>query len=595
MTEATRCCALLALIAAPLTAALAQPGFPPDNPDSWRVAGTAKVLCSALFVSGRDPTEARGHVAGYFLGPKLDSITEFHVDRERRLVRLTLANRITREAKLYGDQGCVIHQPGKDTVFFTPVRVTSLLPPASRMIWPMGDVYPDNPLPADVDTAKLRQATDAAFANPAGLTAAFVVVHRARIVAERYANGAHKDMQLESWSMGKSITGTLIGVLIQQGALRLEDPAAIPEWRQTPNDPRAKIRIMDLMRMSSGLRFSRGSPEDIPGYHDHDLIYTGAIDAFQFVTTRPLQFEPNTVGRYRNTDPLILGQIIRDVVRKRGEDYLTWPQRALFDKIGIRRQVLETDPYGNFLLSGYDYGTARNWARLGVLYLHDGVWNGERLLPEGFVKFVSTPAPAWRDSSYGGMVWLNARGTWNLPRDAFAFRGAGGQETYVVPSRDLVVVRMGHFPGSRIGRNDLARALALLMEAFPAQTVSALPEVVAAHDLASQYPNRAIQVDSFYAIPDQAPGGRSTQRIPAATIKALVEALGRPVGRGGLLIRFSRPVVEGNTATVSVTVDFPWWRGRLGRERVGYETVRYVLARTAAGWSIRERSQLGIT
>jgi CubicO group peptidase (beta-lactamase class C family) len=458
---------LLALIGTPFTASLAQPGFPPDDPDSWRVAGTAKVLCSALFVSGRDQDEARAHVAGYFLGPKLDSITDFHVDRQRRLVRLTLAKRIAREAKMYGDQGCVIHQPGKDTVFFAPVRVTTSLPDAATMPWPMGDVLPDTPLPTDIDTAKLREATDAAFANPAGLTAAFLVVHGGRIVAERYANGAHKDMQLESWSMGKSITGTLLGVLIRQGALRLEDPAPVPEWRKTANDPRARIRIMDLLRMSSGLRFSRGSPEDIPGYHDHDLIYTGAIDAFEFVTTRPLQFEPNTVGRYRNTDPLTLGLIIRDALRKRGDDYLTWPQRALFDKIGIRRQVLETDPYGNFLLSGYDYGTARNWARLGMLYLNDGVWNGERLLPEGFVTFISTPAPAWRDSSYGGMVWVNARGAWNLPRDAFAFRGAGGQDTYVVRSRDLVVVRMGHFPGSRVGGQDLARALARLMEAIP--------------------------------------------------------------------------------------------------------------------------------
>jgi CubicO group peptidase (beta-lactamase class C family) len=412
-------------------------------------------------------------VTDYFLGSKLDSITDVHVDRQRKLVRLTLANRITREAKLYGDQGCVIHQPGKDSVFFTPVSVTTSLPAASTMSWPVGDVLPSTPLPADIDTAKLRQATDAAFANPAGLTAAFVVVHRGRIIAERYANGAHKGMQLESWSMGKSITGTLVGLLIQQGAFRLEDPAPVPEWHKVPNDPRAKIRIMDLMRMSSGLRFSRGSPEDLPGYHDHDLIYTGAIDAFRFVTTRPLQFEPNTFGRYRNCDPLTLGLIIRDAVRKRGENYLTWPQRALFDKIGIRRQVLETDPYGNFLLSGYDYGTARNWARLGMLYLNDGVWNGQRLLPKGFVKFVSTPAPAWRDSSYGGMVWVNARGVWNLPRDAFAFRGAGGQDTYVVPSRDLVVVRMGHFPGSRIGGEDLARALALLMEAIPAGVASA--------------------------------------------------------------------------------------------------------------------------
>ena len=463
-------CSVIVPVLAPLAIAAAQQreGFPPDSPESWRLAGTAKVFCSALFVSGRDSAEARSHIAGYFLGPKVDSISNIEIDRKRRLVRMTLANRVTREAKQYGDQGCVIHQPGRDTVHFTPVRVTSALPDASTLPWPMGDLLPTAPLPAHLDTVKLRQATEAAFANPAGLTAAFLVVHDGRIVAERYANGAHRDMQLESWSMGKSITGTLIGRLIQLGMLKLEDPAPVPHWHAIPGDPRAAIRIVDLMRMSSGLRFSRGSPEDLPGYHDHDLIYTGALDAFEFVSTRPLQFRPNTTGRYRNTDPLLLGLVVRDAVRQRGEEYLTWPQRELFDRIGIRRQVLETDPYGNFLLSGYDYGTARNWARLGMLYLHDGVWNGERLLPEGWTRFVSSPAPAWSDSSYGGMVWVNAAGAWpHLPRDAFAFRGAGGQDTYVIPSRRTVVVRMGHFPGSRAGGLDLARALQLLMEAIP--------------------------------------------------------------------------------------------------------------------------------
>ena len=459
----------MAVVAAlPLAASRAQPGYPPNDPASWRVAGTAKILCSAVFVSGRDTAEARAHVTPYFLGPMVDSITRVDVDRQRKLVRLTVANRLTREAKLYGDQGCIIHQPGRDSIYFRPVRVATALRAATTMPWPMGDVLPNAPLPAEIDTAKLGRAVDAAFANPAGHTAAFVVVYKGRIVAERYGAGANQDMQLESWSMGKSIVGTLIGLLVQQGSLALEDAAPVPEWHKTPDDPRAKIRVIDLMRMSSGLRFSRGSPEDIPGYHDHDLGYTGAIDAFQFATTRPLQFEPNTFGRYRNCDPLTLGMIIRDIVRQRGEEYLTWPQRALFDRIGIRRQVLETDPYGNFLLNGYDYGTARNWARLGMLYLNDGVWMGERLLPVGWTKFVSTPAPAWKDSAYGAMVWVNARGAWpELPRDAFAFRGAGLQDVYVIPSREMVIVRMGHYIGMQPGTADLRRAQALLMEAIP--------------------------------------------------------------------------------------------------------------------------------
>lgn len=459
--------AVLALLfcAGPLAA---QPGFPPNDPDSWNTAAAAKIYCSALFVSGRDPEEARQHLTGYFLGPKIDSITHIEVDRTRKVVGVTLANRISRKAKFYGDQGCIIHQPGKDTIYFTPVKASTSLPPAESMDWPMGDRAPNAPLPADIDTVKLRQAVNAAFANPQGLTAAFVVVHKGRIIAERYANGANKDMPLESWSMGKSITGTLIGRLLNDGAFRLEDPAPVPEWHKTPRDKRAAIRIMDLMRMSSGLRFSRGSPEDLPGYHDHDLGYSGAIDAFEWAITRPLQFEPNTFGRYRNVDPLTLGYIIRETARKRGEEYLTYPRRALFDKLGMRKQVLETDPYGNFLLTGYDYGTARNWARLGMLYLQDGVWMGERLLPEGFVRFVSTPAPAWKQPVYGGMVWVNADSSWALPRSAFAFRGAGEQDVFIVPSHDLVIVRMGHFPGARWGAQDLQRALPLLIDALPA-------------------------------------------------------------------------------------------------------------------------------
>ena len=197
-------------------------------------------------------------------------------------------------------------------------------------------------------------------------------------------------------------------------------------------------------------------------------IDTGAIDAFEFSIDRPLQFPVNTEGRYRNSDPLTLGYVVRETVRTNGGEYLTFPQEALFDKIGIRRQVLETDPYGNFLLTGYDYGTARNWARLGLLYLQDGVWQGKRLLPEGFVEFVSTPAPAWDEPVYGGLFWLNRNETVPLPADAYYMAGGGGQRTFVVPSLDLVVVRLGHFRGNRPGMEALNGALARLTEGLSA-------------------------------------------------------------------------------------------------------------------------------
>ncbi len=445
------------------------------TPPELGIAGYAKVTCSAVFVSGREVDEAMAHSGYFFLAPEhRGMVTDTVVDRDRGLVSLTWADSITRTAVHYGDQGCVLRPSGRDTVYFEPTPVRSTLPPAEETPWPMGDVVADEPLPPDVDAAGVEAAVEAAFADPEGLTAAFLVVHRGRILAERYGQGADLRTQLESWSMGKSLTATLVGILIREEALGLHDPAPVPEW-QGAGDARSRIRVSDLLRMSSGLFFTAPRDPDYDparGYPDHMLVYTGALDAFAFSVNRPLQFEPGTEGRYRNSDPLTLGHLIRRTVEARGESYWTWPQRALFDRIGIRRQVMETDPYGNFLLTGYDYGTARNWARLGMLYLNDGVWRGERILPEGYVEFVSTPAPAWDEPVYGGLFWINGTGEWNLPRSAYYMAGGGGQHTFVVPSRDLVVVRLGHFRGDEHGSRALNRALSLLMDAIPASSSS---------------------------------------------------------------------------------------------------------------------------
>ncbi len=314
----------------------------------------------------------------------------------------------------------------------------------------------NDPLPAEIDAGKLKGAIDTAFEPAEALTSALVVTYKGRLIGERYMPGISETTPLESWSMGKSVTSTMMGLLIKQGVYTLEQPAPIPEW-QTPGDPRQKIRIQDILRMSSGIRIkSPDDPDfDPKTYPDHLYLYTGRVNSFKYAATRPPQWPPNTVGRYRNTDPVLINYLVRLAVEKRGEDYLSFPQRNLFDKIGIRSMVMETDPYGNFLTQGYELMSGRDWARLGNLYLQDGVWNGERLLPEGYAKFVSTLAPAWAADGrpvYGGFFWINGDGTFPVPREAYYMAGAGGQTVLIVPSHGLVVVRIGHYKGQQAGK-----------------------------------------------------------------------------------------------------------------------------------------------
>ena len=178
------------------------------------------------------------------------------------------------------------------------------------------------------------------------------------------------------------------------------------------------------------------------------------------------------MGRYRNTDPVLTNYLIRLAVEKRGEDYLAFPQRNLFDRIGIRNAVIETDPYGDFLCQGYDFMSGRDWARLANLWLQDGVWNGERILPEGYAEYARTLAPAWvadgRPEYGGAFQWVNGMGGFPVPKEATYFAGAGGQYTIMIPSRHLAVVRLGKYKGARAGGRALRRGLEMLMETVPA-------------------------------------------------------------------------------------------------------------------------------
>ena len=448
--------------------------LPPGDALSHHTSGFAKVMCSAVFITGLDPEFAAESV-GYFAAPYAErkKVGKPVVDRAAKTVSIALPSGALRTAVFTGGQGCVTYPAGKNELFFKPIEAKSTLADASTQPWPMGDVLDASPLPKEIDAAKVSAAVDAAF-DPAGMTAAFVVTYKGRLIAERYGAGITLKTPLESWSMGKSLTGTLVARLIHQGAYKLWDPAPVPEWQKTPGDPRAAIRIGDIMRMSSGLRIRAPQDPDYDpaaGYPDHLFLYTGGANSYEYASTRPLQWPPGTIGRYRNTDPVLAGYLVRLAVEKRGEDYLSFPRRALLDKLGMRTMVMETDPYGNFLTQGYELASGRDWARLGNLYLQDGVWNGERLLPEGYVDYARTVAPAWQADGRpvygGGFFWVNGDGANPVPRSAFSMQGAGGQTTMIVPTHDLVVVRLGHYKGEEAGDRAFNRALAILVEAVP--------------------------------------------------------------------------------------------------------------------------------
>ena len=450
--------------------------IPPGDPLVHATAGFAKILCSNVFLSGLDPAFAAANT-GFFSSPAelRSAVTDTVVDFENRRVHLTLPDGTVRSAKVHGDQGCVALPVGESEPFYEAVEVTSRLPDPATTPWPLGDVLPEDPFPAEVDMERVGEAVAAAFDPPEALTAAFVVTHRGRLLAERYREGIGHDTPLESWSMGKSLTGTLMGVLIEKGVYELWQPAPVPEW-MAAGDGRASIRIGDIMRMSSGLRFRAPQDPDFDpgaGYADHYYVYTGTVNSFAWAASKDQQWEPNTVGRYRNSDPVITNYLVRlGVEEVLGENYHEFPQRHLFDKLGIRNLIAETDPYGNFLLQGYEFGSGRDWARLGNLYLADGVApTGERILPEGYAAHASTLAPAWEADGrnvYGGaFFWVNLSGRFPVPASAFYMAGAGGQYTIVIPSHDMVVARLGHYSGAGPGGTALRRALEILMEAVP--------------------------------------------------------------------------------------------------------------------------------
>ena len=396
----------------------------------------AKIACSEIFLAGRDPEAVLG---GEFEGmdPLMKNVG-VRISKDDRTARAAGPLGFGQARAFYRDgYGCTLANGGR----------LSPLPgyETSPVTIPWAEAHAGADTAAGrVDYAALNAALDAAFTpNDLNHRAVIVVVDGA-IVAERYADGFTKDTPLLSWSMAKSVTATLVGAAALNGYVDVSAPAPVAAWRADP--ARSRITWNDLLQMQSGLSFEE---EYGKMRSSVNRMLFEAPDAGGFAARLRAEAAPGEVWYYSSGTSNILARLLRDTLARSGFHDQQFARSALFDPLGAASFVLEPDAGGAFIGSSFVYATARDWARLGQLYLQDGMWNGERLLPEGWANYVATPAAA-SDDQYGAQFWLNrdgangrARFVPGLPEDVYFMSGHEGQYVYVVPSKRMVIVRAG--------------------------------------------------------------------------------------------------------------------------------------------------------
>lgn len=419
----------------------------------------AKVTCSLAHNSGQDPQwiidEYVVHEAAG-LGPLLD----WNVDE--RGAQAEVAGIVDAHAVLRPGLGCTLVPGDSAPRLVLPEGLPNL--PRKQLDgatpWPYGAADPP-PAPAAIEAA-----LDRAFAEPDPTrkrvrnTTAIAIAHDGRLVAERYRPGYAKTTPMLSWSMAKSVTAALVAIEVGDGRLVLKDPAPVPEWSD-PQDPRHAITLDHLLRMSSGLAFQEiyGPASDVSR-----MLFTNP-DVGAYAASVPLGAPPDTVWRYSSGTSNVVARILRELHGNDLAAQVRFANERLFDAADMTSAFIEADVTGTFIGSSFTFMTARDWARFGELHRNDGVWNGRRLLPEGWVSYVTTPTPGAPQGNYGAHWWLN-RGKpgdpkdrpWpRMPADTFAAWGHSGQFVLVIPSAKLVIVRLGlSLPdGDDVGLEDL--------------------------------------------------------------------------------------------------------------------------------------------
>ena len=412
----------------------------------------AVLMCNGLFTSNRTLDQVFEQELAYLPQPVgTPRGGDYIVDRERKAVAIGApgGTPVMRAAFRKG-LGCVIMAPDQTFEEIDNLPILDVPPPPgdpATVPWPDGDLIGDERMPADVDVTALAAASDWAFERESAeqVTLSLVVVHRGRIIHERYAPGIDVTTKTRTWSTAKSVAVTLIGMLVDEGRMTLDEPLGfdwLPRAASPKTDPRNAITLRHVLNMSSGLytvdnrgmEYATGS----------GLAYWAGASSVNGARNRGLIREPGTSWDYENYDT-ILAVYAMKLALGDAQTYLEYPRKALLDRIGMRNTLLSVDRFGDFVLSSQVYTTARDLARFGMLYLQNGMWHGERLLSQKWIEFVRTPAPSTADRGnfYGGQWWLVPDDRTDVPSEAYSTAGNRGQFVIVVPSHDVVIVRRG--------------------------------------------------------------------------------------------------------------------------------------------------------
>lgn len=392
---------------------------------------SAKSVASGIFVAERSQESIEESDNNF----SPISVAKSKVDFKAKSVTSSVFGLKSRTAVYREGLGAVVTNEdyNENEPFLVPKREIK----SKELPFPYGDLPQKDTIFSNIDYKKLEVVVESYFNKntPEDLTRSLLIVYKNQIIAERYAEGIDMNSKLLGWSMGKSLMSAVCGVMNYQGMLNHEDPAPVDAWK---NDERSKITINNLLQMNSGLEWD----EDYTKISDVTKMLYSETDMTKSQMYKPLVGKPNETWNYSSGTSNLLAGIIRSKF-KTHQEYLDFWYTDLFDKIGMHSMVFETDLAGNYVASSYGWANTRDWAKFGLLYLNKGNWNGEQIINENWVKYTAEPTNS-SEGVYGAQFWLNAGGHMSdVPKDMYFADGYQGQRVFVIPSKDLIIVRLG--------------------------------------------------------------------------------------------------------------------------------------------------------